>query len=181
MFFAALKHTFRQRYVKMKIALSLFLIFLVTSCRDVVMDEEYHKEFEEIPSGFTPVVIRTNFSDDSKWEEMKKTISSPVPPEGFIAYVNFVDSRELAGKNFNEIVSMVPSGYDPGYLFIADDEAFEDKNPSILVVEYFDGEVKSLRAEIAQVQSIENNLSISNMDFEEFAEAVSDDGIFRGF
>jgi hypothetical protein len=28
---------------------------------------------------------------------------------------------------------------------------------------------------------IENNLSIANMDFEEFAENVDDDGIFRGF
>lgn len=165
----------------MKLALSLFLIHLVTSCRDAPMDEEYHKEHQEIPSGFTPVVIRTNFSDDAKWEEMKKTISSAVQPEGFVAYVNFVNSRKLAGKNFDEIVALIPSGYDPGYVFIADDKAFDDKNPSILVVEYFDGEVKHLRSEFTQVQAIENNLSISNMDFEEFAEAVSDDGIFRGF
>jgi hypothetical protein len=28
---------------------------------------------------------------------------------------------------------------------------------------------------------VENNLSIANMDFEEFADAVGPDGIFRGF
>jgi hypothetical protein len=28
---------------------------------------------------------------------------------------------------------------------------------------------------------IENNLSLANMDFEEFAEAVDPDGVFRGF
>jgi hypothetical protein len=28
---------------------------------------------------------------------------------------------------------------------------------------------------------IENNLSIANMDFEEFGNAVGKDGIFRGF
>jgi hypothetical protein len=29
--------------------------------------------------------------------------------------------------------------------------------------------------------SVENNLSIGNMDFDEFANAVDKDGIFRGF
>ena len=31
------------------------------------------------------------------------------------------------------------------------------------------------------VQAVENNLSIANMDFEEFAGAVDEDGVFRGF
>jgi hypothetical protein len=31
------------------------------------------------------------------------------------------------------------------------------------------------------VQSIENNLSIANMDFAEFADSVNEDGVFRGF
>jgi hypothetical protein len=31
------------------------------------------------------------------------------------------------------------------------------------------------------IQSIQNNLSIANMDFEEFANSVDDDGVFRGF
>jgi hypothetical protein len=29
--------------------------------------------------------------------------------------------------------------------------------------------------------SVENNLSLSNMGFEEFAESVDEDGVFRGF
>jgi hypothetical protein len=33
----------------------------------------------------------------------------------------------------------------------------------------------------SQMWSVENNLSIANMDFFEFADAVGDDGIFRGF
>jgi hypothetical protein len=37
------------------------------------------------------------------------------------------------------------------------------------------------RAVSSPVQGIENNLSIANMDFEEFAEAVDEDGVFRGF
>jgi hypothetical protein len=28
---------------------------------------------------------------------------------------------------------------------------------------------------------VENNLSVANMDFHEFADNVEDDGVFRGF
>ena len=37
------------------------------------------------------------------------------------------------------------------------------------------------RAVPSAVQSIENNLSIGNMDFDDFATAAGDDGVFRGF
>jgi hypothetical protein len=40
---------------------------------------------------------------------------------------------------------------------------------------------REFRAIPTAVQSIENNLSIANMDFEDFAEAVDEDGVFRGF
>jgi hypothetical protein len=33
----------------------------------------------------------------------------------------------------------------------------------------------------SQIQAIENNLSIANMDFEDFADSVDADGVFRGF
>ena len=40
---------------------------------------------------------------------------------------------------------------------------------------------REFRAVPAAVQAVENNLSIANMDFAEFAGAVDEDGIFRGF
>jgi hypothetical protein len=33
----------------------------------------------------------------------------------------------------------------------------------------------------SKIQGIENNLSIANMDFEEFANTVDERGVFRGF
>jgi len=33
----------------------------------------------------------------------------------------------------------------------------------------------------SQIQGIETNLTIANMDFEEFADSVGADGVFRGF
>jgi hypothetical protein len=51
----------------------------------------------------------------------------------------------------------------------------------VLVLDLFDLSSQAFRALPSAVQSIENNLSISNMDFEEFAGAVDEDGVFRGF
>ncbi|GAB3345306.1 DUF6924 domain-containing protein [Micromonospora halotolerans] len=51
-----------------------------------------------------------------------------------------------------------------------------------LVVNLNDGdETAPFRALPRQVQAIENNLSIANMDFFEFARAAGPDGVFRGF
>jgi hypothetical protein len=40
---------------------------------------------------------------------------------------------------------------------------------------------REFRCEVGEVASIEANLSIANIDFEEFADGVEDDGVFRGF
>jgi hypothetical protein len=40
---------------------------------------------------------------------------------------------------------------------------------------------REFRAVPRAVQAIENNVSLANMDFDDFANAVDDDGIFRGF
>ena len=51
----------------------------------------------------------------------------------------------------------------------------------LLIVDLFEGSGREFRARPSQIQTIENNLSIANMDFQEFAEAVDQSGIFRGF
>lgn len=40
---------------------------------------------------------------------------------------------------------------------------------------------RTFRALPSEVNGIESNLSIANMDWEDFAESVDDDGVFRGF
>jgi hypothetical protein len=51
----------------------------------------------------------------------------------------------------------------------------------LLVVDLLEERGRQFRAVAAAVASIDNNLSIANMGFEEFAGAVDDDGVFRGF
>jgi hypothetical protein len=51
----------------------------------------------------------------------------------------------------------------------------------VLVIDLREDRGRHFRAVTSHVHSIENNLSIANMDFFEFADNVEIDGVFRGF
>jgi len=112
--------------------------------------------------------------------------------------VRFVEEPSFANLSSHDIVRALPVDY-PGYIaFVVDAESIHGEEHSLLVVGFSpQGEdpedferkpnqtpakdIRSFRAIPTTIQSIENNLSIANMDFEDFANAVGKDGTFRGF
>ncbi|MGW4825917.1 DUF6924 domain-containing protein [Streptomyces sp. NPDC004227] len=57
-----------------------------------------------------------------------------------------------------------------------------DKEYPILVLDlYEEGRGRSFRVNASELRSVGANLSIGNMDFGEFADAVDGDDVFRGF
>jgi uncharacterized protein YbcV (DUF1398 family) len=64
---------------------------------------------------------------------------------------------------------------------IVDSSSVASPDSTVLVVSVRENRGSSFRAIPSQIQGIENNLSIANMDFHEFAESVDQDGVFRGF
>jgi hypothetical protein len=64
---------------------------------------------------------------------------------------------------------------------VVDRTAISHPEHPVLVLDLFDPSSQTFRALPWAVQAIENNLSLSNMDFEEFAGAADEDGVFRGF
>jgi len=75
----------------------------------------------------------------------------------------------------------IPPDYDHTFIIVADQMAVSHPNHPLLVLDLYERSGQEFRAIPSQIQSIENNLSVANMDFEEFAEAADEDGIFRGF
>ena len=67
------------------------------------------------------------------------------------------------------------------YLFVVDEKTLADTEHPILVIDLFEDHGRTFRVIPHEMWSVENNLSIGNMDFSEFADAVDDDGVFRGF
>lgn len=130
-------------------------------------------------------VVRADFGDDGVWERLKHEIMSPTA-EGFGASVEFVEDRALIGLDEAAIVAGYPRAYPGRYrhpvVFVVDAVTVSAPGHPLLVVSLHErDEARLFRTLPRQVQGIENNLSIANMDFDEFARSADPDGVFRGF
>ena len=117
--------------------------------------------------------------------------------EGFQAYFEFLDDPAFQGVTIAELLSLVSSEYKTqfGFLMVVDHATITQPEHPLLIVNLDGDEAhegkedpagepeygREFRAIPTAVSSIESNLSIANMGFEEFADAVDEDGVFRGF
>lgn len=136
-----------------------------------------------LPNTPNAVVIRTDFGNQLAWKKICKLIRAPVPAFGdaFYANVEFIDDADFRNLSLEELLTRVPSDYNQTFLFVVDDVTISAPDFPILIVDLRAERGRSFRAIPGQVQSIENNLSIANRSFFEFADNVDQDGIFRGF
>ena len=125
------------------------------------------------------IVIRTDFSDQAAWAWVRKSVATPV--DGFRAYVQFVDEKEHDGLTGDRLRAVLTARSPHLYAIVADRMTMAHPEHPLRIVDLETPEGRAFRALPSQIPSIENNLSISNMDFEDFADAVGEDGIFRGF
>ncbi len=145
----------------------------------------YTPRVTELPATHCVPVVRADFGDDQVWTRLKEEITNPTE-EGFEANVEFVEDRTLEGMEEAAIVAGFPRAYPYHYghpvLFVVDSVTVSSVERPVLVVNLNERDPsRSFRAVPREVQGIENNLSIANMDFFEFARSVDTDGVFRGF
>jgi hypothetical protein len=138
---------------------------------------------EFLPKTQDPLVLRTDFDDDDAWTTICGLIRRPRHDMGseFVAYVEFLENRDFRDLSVQELLERVPADYNPTFIFVADKAAMEPNEFPVLVVDLYDERGRTFRAIPSQIQGIENNLSIANMSFYDFADNVDDDGVFRDF
>ena len=134
-----------------------------------------------IPDPEHAPVIRTDFADQDIWEQVRAEIQKPVGILRFRAFVEFIDDPHFADLNRDQLLELLPPGYNHSFIILADRTTILHPEHPLLVIDLFDKPTRDFRAIPGQIQGIENNLSIANMDFEDFADSVDADGIFRGF
>jgi hypothetical protein len=134
---------------------------------------------KQIPTIENSLAIRTDFSDPAAWDQVRAMIEQPVGE--FRAYVDFVSDPEFDGLTPAQLLSSLPEGSQKPFAFLVDRVALKDPEHPILVVDLLDQPGRTFRVIPTEAWGVENNLSIGNMGFEEFAEATDEDGIFRGF
>ena len=131
-----------------------------------------------IPKTEHSLLLRVDYADDAAWNALCAAIQQPVGE--FRAYVTPVSDPAYDGATVAEIVRLA-SDPDRRFAFLADRIALADREHPLLVVDMGHEPGRTFRTIPSEAWSVENNLSIANMDFEEFAEAVEEDGVFRGF
>lgn len=136
---------------------------------------------KQIPDTENAPVLRTDFSDQNTWGKICALIQKPVGLLRFRAYVNFIDDVQYMDITKDQLLELIPGNYNHSYIMIVDGTAISHPEHPLLIIELYEDPGREFRAIPSQIQSIENNLSIANMDFEDFAASLDEDGIFRGF
>jgi len=95
--------------------------------------------------------------------------------------VEILDDSQFSGTNVEQLLKDVPSEFPHTFLFVFDQTSASQPDHPILVIDLFDQPGRTFRAIPSEIHWIESNLSISNMDWEDFADCVDEDGVFRGF
>jgi hypothetical protein len=131
------------------------------------------------------LLVRTDFSDAAAWDKLVTSVRTP-GGEGFLADVTPVSDRDYAGWSWQELRDLVPrTDHGPRLLFVADLETITEPDQPIVVVALYpstgDEDRPAFRVVPAQLWSVENNLTIGNMRWDEFADRLDEQGVFRGF
>ena len=136
-----------------------------------------------LPVSPDPFVIRTDFENKQTWEIICDLIRAPVHEAGdtFFANVSLLDDTEFRNLSQKDLLERLSGDYRHSFIFVVDSITITHPEFPVLVIDLNSERGRGFRAVPSQVQAIENNLSISNMDFFEFADNIDEDGIFRGF
>ena len=132
-----------------------------------------------LPNTNCALVLRTDFSDDEAWSDL--CVSIQAPTQEFRARVECVSDRRFQNATLENLVSMAAQGPFSSFFFVVDSAAIGDPEHPILVVDLVHEPGRTFRVIPQEMWAVENNLSIANMDFFEFADNADADGVFRGF
>lgn len=150
----------------------------------------------KIDSSETPL-IRTYFGEKSSDVKVQKLYEIHTAPtkEGFEARLTLVNDPRCEGLT-REI--LLQPDFDntvverEGFAFLMDEQSFEDDTLLCVNLErdvddkycYPPEEMhitERFRVVPSETCSVQNNISIANMDFADFGECVDENGVFRGF
>ncbi|HLP24856.1 MAG TPA: hypothetical protein VK477_04215 [Acidobacteriota bacterium] len=124
-------------------------------------------------------LIKTAPAHDAEWSAA--ITATKTPPLPFVTKVEFVADPKFSGKTVDEALAALPKDYPFSFVFIADERALTDEGYPCYCVDLTSDGRPRFRVTARHIASVENNLSLANMDFSEFMDAAKPLGVFRGF
>lgn len=134
---------------------------------------------KKIPATENALVLRTEFSDEPAWKALCAALQDP--DDDFNPSLDFISDKEYDGFTADQLPSLLPENSSLTFAFIIDRTALINPDHPILAIDLHDQPGRTFRVTPAALGEVASNLLIANMGFEEFADAVDQDGIFRGF
>lgn len=134
-----------------------------------------------LPSTENSLLVRTSFADAKAWADVLSVVMTE-NEDGFRAYVQVVDDSAWDGVSWEQVRQAALNANDEvSVLFIVDRDSLKKPGYPVQIIDLDDDARRPFRCIARELWGVENNLNISNMDWEEFAESTDDDGVFRGF
>lgn len=130
----------------------------------------------QLPATADAPFVRTNFSNPASWRDLLILVRTK-SEDGFLANITIVDDAAFEGA---EPGALAKHAGKHAVLFVADGMTLAHPDRPILCVDP-SALQNSFRVIPSELWGVENNLSLANMDWEEFAGAADAGGIFRGF
>jgi hypothetical protein len=147
---------------------------------------------------FAALIIRTDYNDDATWQAVVTGLTQPWGENGeFEAHVHLIDDPAWADATPDEVLTAVRRDENLSVVFVADRVTMQSADCAVLACDVWaeDEELDPMYYQElidsppprefctapAAVHDVHANLSIANVDFEEFAEAASADpeGVLR--
>lgn len=133
----------------------------------------------KLPDSEDVLILRTDFSSDRIWDDLCQSIAKSGSELDFQPYVEYLNSKEYSGLN-PEFILNRDKNYKHHFIFVVDKITIEHPEHPILCMDLYDKPGETFRVVPAEMWAVENNLSISNVDFEDFLNSIDEDGIYRG-
>jgi hypothetical protein len=133
-----------------------------------------------LPKGDDALLIRTDFSDEARWLAVVNTTTRE-NSDGFVANLTVVDDPTWAGASVQDVISAHAGHKERVVAFVFDTAAATDKEQhALLCINLASKKVRTIRVLPTEVWSVENNLSLGNMEWRDFASSLKE-GVFVGF
>ena len=132
----------------------------------------------QLPQSDYPLLIRTDFSNNTKWGIIVNQVNSPA--NGYDPAITFINDRKYEGLTIEQLPQFELDQEEHDFIFLADAETMSHKEGAILCLDLADNFGEGFRVLPECISEVANNLFITNCDFKDFQNTTASDGVYRG-
>jgi hypothetical protein len=142
----------------------------------------YSGDMPRLPRSNSSLLVRTDFTGNDAWQQVSDEAQWE-NTDGFRAHIVPVSDPAFDRATWETVKAAVPANdHGASVLFIADSTTLTSPDHPILAVSLLGSAGKApFRRIPSELWSVDNNLNIANMSWEDFTSAVDEDGVFRRF